>query len=171
MKTKLHLPHIFLLGLIFLGISIPNSDGKELFGKIGVGYNAEFTNSALTNGVPAISIKYGIAPRAMIEVVGGFYSGSEGSGVLGVKYMETIHSESYANFYFLIGGAAVEANRKSGSEFLGGLGSEFFIPGVDSVGISFELGMAAENLSAASGNFVLKTFGASFINAGMHYYF
>jgi hypothetical protein len=161
--------------IIFLGLA-PNLPGasaqaKELFGRVGLGYNAQFANTALTNGVPAISIKYGLAPRAMLELVGGFYSGSNGSGVFGVKYMQTLRSESYANFYFLVGGAAVSANHRSGAEFLLGLGSEFFIPGVDNVGISFEAGMSAENISQVTQSFVVKTFGASFINAGMHYYF
>jgi hypothetical protein len=154
-----------------MGISVPNSEAKELFGRVGIGYNAQFVNTNETNGAPAISIKYGLAPRGAIEVVGGFYSGSYGSGVFGLKYMGTIRSESYANFYALVGGALVAANQKSGTEFLGGFGAEFFIPGVDSVGISFETGMAAENLTTASGSFILKTFGVSFINAGMHYYF
>jgi len=136
-----------------------------------LGYNAQFSSTQLTNGVPAISIKYGMAPRSMLEVIGGFYSGTGGSGVAALKYMYTLHSESYVNFYFLMGGGFVSANQRTGTEFLGGLGTEFFIPGMDSVGMSFEAGMSLENLSQASGNFVVKTFGVSFINAGMHFYF
>jgi hypothetical protein len=170
MKFKL-LALCILNALIFMGLSTQNAEAKDEFGKIGVGYNGQFANTSQTNGVPGISIKYGLTPRAMIEMIGGFYSGADGSDVAGLKYMETIRSESYANFYFLVGGAFVSANRRSGSEFIGGLGAEFFIPGVDRVGISFETGLSAENLTAESGSFVLKTFGVSFINAGMHYYF
>ena len=145
-----------------------HSEAKELYGRLGIGYNAQFSQTSLTNGVPAISLKYGIAPRSMLEMIGGFYSGKNGSGVAALKYMYTLHSESFANFYFLAGGGLVSSQGKNGSEFLGGFGGEFFIPGVDSVGISFETGMAIENLTSDS--FVLKTFGISFINAGMHFY-
>ena len=163
---------ICIFGSVLIGgLSGGSAQAKELFGHMGLGYNAQFANTNQTNGVPAISLKYGIAPRAMIEIVGGFYSGGDGSGVFGLKYMPTLRAESYANFYFLLGVGLVSANHRSGTEFLGGLGAEFFIPGVDSVGISFEAGMSAENITAASGSYVLKTFGVSFINAGMHYYF
>lgn len=146
------------------------SESKELFGKIGLGYNAQFANTTQSNGVPGISLKYGLAPRDALELIAGFYSGSGGTGVFGGKYMHTLIPESYANFYFLAGAGYVYASR-TGVEILGGLGAEFFIPGVDSVGISFETGMSAESLTSGSGSLVLKTFGVSFLNAGMHYYF
>ena len=145
------------------------ASAKELVGRMGLGYNAQFSQTEQQNGVPAISIKYGIAPREMIEIIGGFYSGANGSGVAALQFMQTIHSESYANFYFLLGGGFVSANQRSGGEFLTGFGTEFFIPGVDSVGLSFETGLSMENVT--SGTFVLKTFGLSFLNVGMHFYF
>jgi hypothetical protein len=157
---------LLLTSLCFL--SLPAS-AKDLYGRLGLGYNAQFSDTEQQNGVPAISLKYGIAPRIMIELVGGFYSGPNGSGVAALKYMQTIHSESYANFYYLLGGGFVSANHNSGGEFLGGFGTEFFIPGVDSVGFSFETGVSMENVT--SGAYVLKTFGLSFINVGMHFYF
>ncbi len=144
---------------------------KELFGRFGLGYNAQFANTYLTNGVPAISLKYGLARRTMLEFIAGFYSGDVGNGVAALKYMYTVHAESYANFYFLLGLGHVTAEHKSGTEILGGLGAEFFIPGVDNIGISFESGLSAESLTSTSGSFALKTFGVSFVNAGMHFYF
>jgi len=169
--SRQHRPYAVLLLIGFLSVSLTASraQAKELFGRIGLGYNAQFANTEQKNGVPAISIKYGLAPRSMIEVVGGFYSGPDGSGVAALKYMQTLHSESYANFYFLLGGGYVSANHQSGGEFLGGFGAEFFIPGVDSIGISFETGADIENVTSSS--FIIKTFGISFIHAGMHFYF
>jgi hypothetical protein len=165
-------PSFILLSFtLALLLSAATAQAKELYGRTGLGYNAQFSQTTATNGVAAISLKYGIAPRTMIEIIAGFYSGNDGSGVAALKFMRTIHSESYANFYFLLGAGLVSANHRSGQEFLGGLGTEFFIPGVDSVGISFEAGLSAENLTAASETFVLKTFGVSFLNAGMHFYF
>lgn len=157
-----------VLLLVFLSST---AHSKELFGRIGLGYNAQFGQASVTNSVPGISMKYGINPHTMIEIIGGFYSGSGGTGVAALKFMQTMHSESYVNFYYLFGGGFVSAAARSGTEWLGGFGAEFFIPGMDSVGISFEAGLDFENVSSASGTMILKTFGASFLNAGMHFYF
>ena len=147
------------------------AQSKELFGRIGLGYNAQFAQSSTSGGTAGVSLKYGLNPRTMLELVGGFSGGSSGSGVAALKLMQTMHSESYVNFYFLVGGGYVSIATTSGIVFLGGFGTEFFIPGVDSVGISFEGGLDFNNFSSASGSLVLKTFGASFLNAGMHFYF
>lgn len=160
---------VFALLIVALNSST-TAHAKELFGRIGLGYNAQFAQTSTTNGAPAISIKYGLNPRTMIEAIGGYYSGTGGTGVAALKFMQTLHSESYANFYFVFGGGLVSTTLKSGVEFLGGFGAEFFIPGVDSIGLTFEGGVDFENVSATSGSLVLKTFGASFLNAGMHFY-
>jgi len=159
---------VLLIMIIALATS-PRAQAKELFGRIGLGYNAQFAQTSATNGTPAISLKYGLNPRSMIEAIGGYYSGTNSTGVAALKFMQTLHSESYVNFYFVFGGGLVSAAAKSGIEFLGGFGTEFFIPGVDSVGITFEAGLDFENITSSS--LVLKTFGASFLNAGMHFYF
>jgi hypothetical protein len=169
MKPHRTLGKILVASLMLFSPSLSNA--KELFGRVGLGYNAQFANSYQSNGSPGLSLKYGIAPRGAVEIIAGFNSGSDGSGVAAFKYTQTVHPETYANFYFLLGGGYVYASHKNGMEFLGGLGSEFFIPGVDNIGISFEAGMSAESLTSNSGAFVLKTFGVSFLNAGMHYYF
>jgi hypothetical protein len=159
-----------LVSILLFLIMSSTAHSKELFGRIGLGYNAQFAQTSATNGAPGISIKYGLNPRTMIEAIAGYYSGTGGTGVAALKFMQTLHSESYINFYFLVGGGLVSANLKSGVEVLGGFGTEFFIPGVDSVGISFEGGLDLENISQTNGSMVLKTFGASFLNAGMHFY-
>lgn len=159
---------IALLTLISLN---QTAHARELFGRTGLGYNAQFANTNLTNGVPAISIKYGLAPRAAIQAIAGFYSGGDGSGVAALKYLQTIRGENYANFYYTFGLGTVSALQRNGTQFLLGIGAEFFIPGVDSVGFSFESGVTAESLTSTSQSFILKTYGVSFIHAGMHYYF
>jgi hypothetical protein len=162
---------VFGLVLTFFCMAPSWAQARELLGRTGLGYNSQFASSSQSNGVPGISIKYGLAPRSAIEMIAGFYSGTGGTGVAALKYSQTIRSDNYANFYFPLGIGYVSANHTSGIEIIGGLGAEFFIPGVDNVGISFESGLSAENLTSSSGSFVLKTFGVSFVNAGMHYYF
>jgi hypothetical protein len=148
------------------------TEARELFGRMGLGYNAQFAQTSTTNpGVPGISLKYGFNPRTMIEIIGGYRSGSTNSGVGALKLLQTMHSENYINFYFMIGAGLVSFASRSGTELITGFGSEFFIPGLESLGISFEAGLDYENLSSSTKSFILRTFGASFINAGMHFYF
>lgn len=161
-------------GLILVGFFLCTGEvgqARELLGRAGLGYNAQFSNADRNGHTPAMSLKYAFAPRSALEVVAGFYSGTAGDGVVALKYCRTIRSENYVNFYFPLGLGYLTSRGTSGIEILGGLGAEFFIPGVDSVGMSFEAGLSGETISSGTGSFVLKTFGASFLNAGMHYYF
>jgi hypothetical protein len=163
--------HRFLLPILMLVLS-STSEAREMFGRIGLGYNAQFAQASATDpGAPGVSFKYGFNPRTMLELIGGYRSGSESSGVAALKLMQTMHSESYLNFYFLVGFGVVSLSSSSGTELISGFGTEFFLPGLESIGISFEAGLDFENYSASSNSYILKTFGASFLNAGMHYYF
>lgn len=166
---KMRLNFWFSTTLFFLLTAIPSAHARDMHGRMGLGYNGQFASTQQTNGVPAISIRYGLTSRMQVEVIGGFYSGINGTGVAALKFMQTIHPETYMNFYWLAAGGYVGAGGKSGTEWLGGLGTEFFIPGIESVGFAFETGLSYENLTSSS--FVLKTFGLSFINVGMHFYF
>jgi hypothetical protein len=160
---------LLLVCVFFFNVT---SEARDLFGRMGLGYNAQFAQtSASSPGSPGISLKYGFNPRTMIEIIGGYQSGSANSGVGALKLMQTMHSESYINFYFMIGAGTVTYAARKGTEIITGFGSEFFIPGLESLGISFEAGLNYENLSSSNKTFTLRTFGASFINAGMHFYF
>lgn len=162
----------FLTGVAFciLIAACPHrTEARDLHGRIGLGYNAQFSATSSQNGVSAVSFRYGLAPRLNLQAIAGFYSGSAGSSVVAAKIMPTLLSEPYINFYFLGGVGLVSTGSKSGTEWIGGLGTEFFIPGIESVGFSFETGISIENLT--SNSYVVKTFGLSFINAGMHFYF
>lgn len=90
-----------VLLLLITGITTSSTaHSKELFGRIGLGYNAQFAQTSATNGAPGISIKYGLNPRTMIEVVGGYYSGTGGTGVAALKFMQTLHSKATLIFTF-----------------------------------------------------------------------
>jgi hypothetical protein len=68
----------------------------------------------------------------------------------------------------MLGGGILGVDRRTASQFIGGVGTEFFIPGLESLGFSMETGGSFDN---ATGSFALKTLGVSFLNAGMHFYF
>ena len=144
------------------------ANARELQGRVGLGYNAEFKNFSYTNGVPAISLKYGLTRDLAIEGVFGTSSHTPTNSVAGAKFFKNVYYETNLNFYFLLGGAVLSANAVSGAQFISGFGAEFFIPGVESLSFSMETGASFDNLN---GSFALETLGVSFLNAGMHFYF
>jgi hypothetical protein len=87
---------------------------------------------------------------------------------VGFKLFKNIFFETNLNFYAMGGLGFVRALNHSGTDFLAGFGSEFFIPGLESVGFSFEVGAAMTNITGSS---ALSTFGATFLDAGMRFYF
>jgi len=156
----------FLLALSWM--IAPAASARDMQGRLGLGYNSEFSNMQAVNGVPGVSLKYGLTRDLAGEVVVGVSTASPSNSVTGVKLFKNLFFETNLNFYFMLGGAILSGNSKSGAEFLGGFGAEFFIPGIESLGFSMETGGTFDNLS---GSFVLKTLGVSFLNAGIHFYF
>jgi hypothetical protein len=142
---------------------------KDQHGKLGLGYNAQFANATATGGVPAVSLKYGITRDIAAEGLVGVATSTPSNSVVGIKFFKNLFYETNLNFYFMLGGGILSANNRSGGEFLGGFGAEFFIPGIESLGFSVETGGTLENIS--TGTFILKTMGISFLEAGIHFYF
>lgn len=158
---------IFILPLLLL-MSAPSAFARDLQGRLGLGYNGQFVSSLAANGVPGISMKYAFTRDIAMEGVVGMSTATPSNSVTAVKFFKNLFFETNLNFYYMLGGGIVGADSRTGAEFLTGFGGEFFIPGLESLGFSFELGGEFDNLS---GNFALKTFGASFLQAGMHFYF
>lgn len=159
---------LFVLALTSLLVS-PGAWARDLQGRLGLGYNAELANVTQPGGVPALSIKYGFTKDLGVEGIFGTNTQSPRNTALGIKGFKNLFYETNLNFYSMAGAAMLSANNRSGAEFLGGFGVEFFIPGLESLGISMETGLSLDNLE--TGYFALKTMGFSFLNAGMHFYF
>jgi len=140
---------------------------RDLQGRLGIGYNSQFSNATVANGTPGLSLKYAFTKDIGFEGIGGVSTASPLNLVTAVKFFKNIFYETNLNFYFMLGGGIVAAG-STGFEFQTGFGSEFFIPGIESLGLSMELGASIGN---ATGSFLVKTIGVSFINAGMHFYF
>lgn len=145
-----------------------SAHARDMQGRLGLGYNSEFSNQEGANAVPGISLKYGFTRDIASELIVGVATTTPGNSVFGVKFFKNLFYETNLNFYFMVGGGLVSANNNSGAEFLGGFGAEFFIPGLESLGFSMETGGSFSNIS---GSFALKTLGVSFLNAGIHFYF
>lgn len=152
--------------LAFLAI-VPSAQAKDLSGRLGFGFNDEFANSSPSHPLPAISAKYGLSKDLHVNGIVGFNTLDPTGFTLGGKAFKNIFYETNLNFYAAVGLAYVKYG-KSGFEILGVLGAEFFIPGLDSLGLLFEAGVSGSNVT---GSFGLRTIGVTFLNAGMHFYF
>jgi len=157
--------------LLILGALIfaPCVQARDLQGRLGVGYNSEFVNSVVGTRTPGVSVKYALTRDIAAEAIVGMTTASPANTVTAVKFFRNIFLETNMNFYFMFGGGILTVNTKSGAEFLGGLGAEFFIPGLESLGLSFETGGSLHNLVGKG--FSFRTFGDSFLDAGLHFYF
>lgn len=144
-----------------------NAHAKDLSGRLGFGFTNDFSNSSSDRMVPAVSTKYGLSKDFHLLGALGFDTKSPSAFTLGGKIFKNIFYETNLNFFTSVGLAYVK-EAKSGVEVLGVLGAEFFIPGIDSLGLLFEAGVSASNVT---GKFVLKTIGYTFLHAGMHFYF
>lgn len=164
---KLSDSFVLLFFLLFFSPSLVTY-ARDLHGRIGLGYNAEFANLQKQNGAPGLSIKYGMTRDIAVEGVLSLATTNPANSATAIKFFKNIFFETNLNFYFMIGGGILNAEKKSGAEILGGFGAEYFIPGVDSLGMSMETGVSFNNIS---GTYALRTLGFSFLNAGMHFYF
>ncbi len=155
-----------VLGFIFMLSPLP-SFARDLHGRLGVGYNAQLSSSTLTS-IPGVALKYGMTHDIATEFILAVGTSTPSSFGVGVKFFKNIFFETNLNFYIMAGLGYSSAVGSSGIDLLMGPGVEFFIPGLESLGISFEAGVAA---SSVTGSFIVKTMGASFLHAGMRFYF
>lgn len=146
---------------------LPVALGKDLSGRFGVGFTNEFSNSTANREVPALSAKYAATKDVHLAGALGFYTASPSAFTLAGKIFKNLFYETNLNFYVAAGVAWLK-DTISGVEILGLLGAEFFIPGVDSLGLLFDAGVSLGN---STGSFAVKTVGFTFIHAGMHFYF
>ena len=157
-----------ILAAFLASLSIAtNAQAKDPSGRLGVGFTNDFSNSTSDRMVPAVSTKYGVSKDLHVLGALGFHTKSPTAFTLGGKIFKNIFYETNLNFFTSVGLAYLK-EAKSGIEVLGVLGAEFFIPGIDSLGLLFEAGVSASNVT---GSFVLKTVGNTFLHAGMHFYF
>lgn len=156
--------------LLLLAISGFNQGAyaKELQGRLGVGYNSEFANSTSANRMPGVSLKYALSRDLALEGIVGVATTTPSNSVTAAKFFKNVFLETNLNFYFMFGFGVMSAFGRTGTELMGGMGAEFFIPGIESLGFSVETGGTFDNMA---GSFALKTLGASFLDAGIHFYF
>jgi hypothetical protein len=168
MKNFRHIASLLVSVLTLSFSASSTSFARDLQGRLGLGFNSEFSNAAALNGVPGISFKYAINREIASEAIVGLATSSPSNSVTALKLFKNLFFETNLNFYSMVGFGLVSASSQFGMELLGGLGAEAFIPGLESLGFSMEVGGSFTNIT---GSFVIKTIGVSFLNAGIHFYF
>lgn len=160
------------IAALVLGVGLATTPkqaaARDMQGRLGLGYNAEFVNTLIGERTPGISVKYGLTRDLAAEGIIGLTSSTPANTITGIKFFKNVFYETNLNFYFMLGGAILNAQGRSGAEFLTGFGVEFFIPGLESLGFACETGGSFDNLT---GSFALRTLGVSFLDAGIHFYF
>jgi len=168
MKKNFKLLFILLsLSLIVFNTSVHAAD---LRGRLGIG-----ASNQLANDLPALSFKIQRYKTFALGGILGFRSNEEATlyGV-GVKFYRIIFDEPQLNFY-LAGLFASESfldeqrQVQSGYQVDGTLGTEFHFAGLESIGLSFEMGISARNVDPLGGASI-ETLGDQFLKAAFHFY-
>ena len=151
-----------------LGLGAPQAEAKDLAHRLGVGYKNQFSSD-----VPAIALQYYPGADLGISIALGIDTNKDNSRFGGMgKLYRIVFQEDNLNFYMGAGAGLVttEVNTisQSGFEMMGFVGSEFFLPGLENLGFSFEAGIGVTSLSSGVR---FRTFGDSPLRAGIIFYF
>lgn len=165
-------------GLILLAVALgvfihsERSTAKDLTHRLGVGYKNQFVYD-----LPSVAVQYYPVASMGLSAALGVDTQTDNSklGVM-VKVHRILFTEQQMNFYMGAGlgllsqeyVAAGETKNDSGFELNTFLGAEFFLPGLESLGFSFEAGVAVSSLSAGTR---FRTLGDSPLRAGILFYF
>jgi hypothetical protein len=167
-SIMIHLLQSALL-IVLLSAVLPfQASAKDLSHRLGVGYKNQFSNE-----VPAVALQYYPGADLGLSVAIGVDTVKENSrfGAM-AKLYRIIFQEDNVNFYMGAGAGLVttEVNAKSesGFELLGYVGAEFFLPGLENLGFSFEAGPA---ITSVSSGVRFRTYGDSPLRAGIIFYF
>jgi hypothetical protein len=154
---------ILLLIVLFSGFA----QAKELTNRLGVGFRNTYAFE-----MPAAAVSY--YPNADYGVIGalGLDTQNEYSkfGLTGGLRRFIFREE---NMNFFMGGTASMVSQElagetsSGFELAAIVGSEFFLSGLDSLGFNIETGIGVTNVKKVR----FRTFGDSFLRAGIFFYF
>lgn len=139
------------------------ASARDLQGRLGLGFNGEFITRQ-----PSMSLKYALTRDLGIEAIVGAATTAPTGTTTALKIFKNLFFETNLNFYFAVGAGLLTSGGGAGAQFLAVFGAEFFVPGLESLGLSFETGASADTMS---GGLVLRTLGESFLTAGIRFYF
>lgn len=156
------------LMLVLLVMMAGVAQAKDLSSRLGIGYR----NSLVTMDLPSVAAIYYPSPNIGVLGTLGVDTKdleSKFAATLGVR--RVIFTEDNMNFFGAgqVGMVNQEQGptKDSGFELAATVGGEFFLPGLDSLGINFETGMGITTVKKTR----FRTLGESFVTAGMFFYF
>ncbi|MDH4467144.1 MAG: hypothetical protein QE271_03730 [Bacteriovoracaceae bacterium] len=118
----------------------------NLMGRLGLG-----ATSQLANGITGLSFKVQNQRESAWGGVLGLNSNSDSTDFgVGPKFYRLLFDEPHLNFYASLFAAYLRKNDLSGHQIDGTMGSEFHIPGIESVGISLEGGLSWNKVKATT---------------------
>ena len=150
------------LAVLFLLLS-SGAQALNLTGRLGMGLSNQ-----LANDLPAISFK---VQNSGSTAYGGLVAIDSNTDYtdygFGLKGYRLLFDEPHLNFYFAGMAALLKKNDKSGYQIDGTMGSEFHIPGLESIGFSFEFGLSLNKVNDVRH---FETTGYQFVTAAVHFY-
>jgi hypothetical protein len=156
--------------LLLIGLVLFTSPGyaKDLASRLGIGYSDQFSTD-----LPSMKVKYYPSNDIAFSAALGTDTLKDRSKFgLSARMYKTIFSEENLIFYGGLGGGilSVEHGGKadSGFELAGFFGAEFFIPGLDNLGISFDAGLGVTSVSTGVR---FRTVADHPLRAGIIFYF
>ncbi len=136
--------------------------------RLGVGYKNQFLTE-----LPAVAVQYYPSNELGMSGAMGIDTTANNSKFgLMFKLHKIIFPENNLNFYMGAGAGILSitnsGTNNSGFELNGFVGAEFYFPQLESLGISFEAGVAVTSLSSGV---TFRTFGDHPLRAGIIFYF
>ncbi len=158
------------LSLTLLFLLPSQAEARDLRGRLGLGFNNNF--SSLTS----ISVKYGIPTNKetlnlQIQAMVGFafLKDQDDRFFAGGRVLIPILAEDNLNLYAGVGAGYVRFHdAKQGVRASAVVGVEFFLFGLENLGLSAEFGL---NLDAGNQILDVQTTGGTQASVGVHYYF
>lgn len=160
---------VMVLAVFLILFVLPNfAWSKDLANRLGLGYSDQFSTD-----LPSLTAKYFPSNELGLSAAMGINTGPGNSkfGLL-FKVQRVIFPEDNLNFYMGAGAGLlstkVDTKNESGFELMGFAGAEFFLTGMDSLGISFEAGVG---ITSVSSGVTFRTIGDHPLRAGLIFYF
>lgn len=156
-----------LLGLV-VALSFNLAHSKELTNRLGVGFSNQFSEA-----LPSATVRYYPSDKTGVSAALGVDT-KDGNSRFGfmAKMYRILFKEDNMNFYIGAGASLLsfEVDDSSDTGFgLSGFGGvEYFLPGLESVGISFEMGVGVVSVSS---EVRFRTIADHPFKAGMVFYF
>jgi hypothetical protein len=159
---------IAVVGLFVVWAS--SAHAKDLSNRLGVGYSNQF---GLTNDLPSLAIRYYPNSEYGLMAALGVDTEEDNSRFgFQAKIHKIVFKEDNLNFYTGAGAGLVSqeiaGDNSSGFDLSGFIGAEFFLPGLENLGFSFEAGVGVTSISD---EVRFRTIGDHPLRAGIMFYF